>query len=131
MRRQSLALAERLLSRTELDDAGAGRPGLPADPGRPADAAEVRRASGYLAEYEAERAPRSAPRAVAIARGREPPRPRTTSRARKPAPANPDEADQSDEPVKEEVIRPADAADAAWASFCQALFGSAEFRYLR
>jgi len=46
-------------------------------------------------------------------------------------PANPDEADQTDTPVKEEKLLPADPKTAAWSSFCQALFGSAEFRYLR
>ena len=50
----------------------------------------------------------------------------------KPAvPANPDEADQAGEPVKEELIEAPDAKTAAWASFCQALLGSAEFRYLQ
>jgi hypothetical protein len=33
--------------------------------------------------------------------------------------------------VVEEVIRPRDARIAAWASFCQALLGSAEFRYVK
>ena len=38
---------------------------------------------------------------------------------------------QVDTPIREEVIRPEDARAAAWASFCQALLGSAEFRDLR
>ena len=42
--------------------------------------------------------------------------------AAKPAPANPDEADQSDEPVVEDVIQAPNETVAAWASFCQALF---------
>jgi len=33
--------------------------------------------------------------------------------------------------VKEEVVKPASAKQAAWASFCQALLGSAEFRYVK
>jgi hypothetical protein len=40
----------------------------------------------------------------------------------------------ADTPViadKEETIRPPDARSAAWMSFCQALLGSAEFRYLK
>lgn len=46
-------------------------------------------------------------------------------------PPNPDDIDPSDAPVKEEVIQIADPKTAAWASLCQALFGSAEFRYLK
>jgi hypothetical protein len=50
----------------------------------------------------------------------------------KPAqPVNPDEADQSDTPVNEEVIQARDAKTAAWASYCQALLGSIEFRYVK
>ena len=52
--------------------------------------------------------------------------------SKKPAPpVNPDEVVQVEAPVVEEVIRPRDARTAAWASFCQALLGSAEFRYVK
>jgi len=51
--------------------------------------------------------------------------------AAKPAPINPDEADQTDEAVVEEKVQPSSPRAAAWASFCQALIGSAEFRYLK
>lgn len=46
-------------------------------------------------------------------------------------PVNPDEVPPVEEPAKEEVVRAPDARTAAWASFCQALLGSAEFRYVR
>ncbi len=46
-------------------------------------------------------------------------------------PVNPDEVIHEDAQVKEEAITPANARAAAWGSFCQALFGSAEFRYLK
>ena len=46
-------------------------------------------------------------------------------------PQNPDEVVPVEEPVKEEVIQPADSRTAAWASFCQALFGCGEFRYIK
>ena len=35
------------------------------------------------------------------------------------------------EPVAEEEVRPKDARSAAWLALAQALYGSAEFRYLR
>jgi len=44
---------------------------------------------------------------------------------------DPDQVITSDEPIKEEVVLAENARQAAWASFCQALIGSAEFRYLR
>jgi hypothetical protein len=44
---------------------------------------------------------------------------------------NPDEADQTDEAVVEDTVQASSPRAAAWASFCQALIGSAEFRYLK
>jgi hypothetical protein len=46
-------------------------------------------------------------------------------------PQNPDEVEQIEAPVKEQVIAAANPKTAAWASFCQALLGSAEFRYVK
>ncbi|MFM7128527.1 MAG: DUF1553 domain-containing protein, partial [bacterium] len=52
--------------------------------------------------------------------------------ANKPAPpVNPDEVIQEDAPIVEDVIQPNNAQTAAWAGLVQALFGSAEFRYLK
>lgn len=42
-----------------------------------------------------------------------------------------DEVIPMDAPINAEVIQPKDAKTAAWASFCQALLGSAEFRYVK
>ena len=46
-------------------------------------------------------------------------------------PANSAANDQTDAPAQDEVFQPADARTAAWAGFCQALFSSAEFLFLR
>ena len=43
---------------------------------------------------------------------------------------NPDDVEQTDAVVKEEVVQAHDARTAAWSSFIQALFASGEFRYL-
>lgn len=57
--------------------------------------------------------------------------------AKKPEPAaaaaaaNPDEPTREDEKVTEEKIEPTEVIPAAWTSFCQALLGAAEFRYLK
>jgi hypothetical protein len=44
---------------------------------------------------------------------------------------DPDEVIQVDAPIKEEAVKAANPKAAAWASLCQALFGSAEFRYVK
>jgi hypothetical protein len=103
--------------------------------GRPATPREVERAKAYTADYEAA-ASKTMPTAIAL-KTRENETPNTAPK-QKPANtdntanvANADEADQTDAPVKEDVVQARDACTAAWASFCQALFGSAEFRYVR
>jgi hypothetical protein len=89
VRRQSLALADRLLRRADLDDAGRIDLAYRLAVGRAATAKEIDRIKGYLADYQATARKLAGP------------------------------------------TRPADPQHAAWASFCQALLGSAEFRYLR
>jgi hypothetical protein len=77
VQKQSLALANRLLQRTDIDDAGRIASAYQLAMSRPATAKEIERATRYLSECET---------------------------------ADP---------------------KAAWASFCQALLASAEFRYVR
>lgn len=43
---------------------------------------------------------------------------------------NPDDVDQTENVVAEDVIQAKDPQTAAWASYLQALLGTAEFRYL-
>jgi Protein of unknown function (DUF1553) len=134
VRRQSLVLAERLLRRTDLDEAGRVNLVYRLTVSRPATARETERAKAYLADYEI------VAKATESASGVKPKpaddkQPAADPAAKpkpKPAPpANPDDVDQTGEPVKEESIRAPDAKTAAWASFCQALLGSAEFRYIK
>ena len=138
VRRQSLALAERLLERTNPAQADHVDCAYRLTVGRPATSAEVERAKIYLAHYE------SALREV-IAATRAEPMPRLdaivalaaadstgkSAPSRPIPPQNPDEVVPVEEPVKEEVAEAADPTVAAWASFCQALLGSAEFRYIK
>ncbi len=85
VRQQSLALAERVLRPNDLDDAGRIALAYRLTLSRAATAKEIKRATSYIADYEAA--------------------------AGEAASAN--------------------ARTAAWASFCQAIFASAEFRYVR
>jgi hypothetical protein len=84
---------------------------------------EVRRANTFLSEYEAEYREQPPPP--------EPVKPRPKPKVEKPKPANPDEADQTGEPVSEDLVRPKDARSAAWLAFVQALYGCAEFRHVK
>lgn len=44
---------------------------------------------------------------------------------------NPDDVEQTDAPVRNELIQPRDARTASWASLVQALLGSGDFRFVR
>jgi hypothetical protein len=129
VRRQSLALAERLLADGDATDGDRIRSSYRLTLGREPTAAEVERALTFIAEYEA------APPESDDADPGEPEVADTTPIASPKAPAaqpaNPDDADQSGEPIVEAAVRPKDARTAAWLAFAQALFGSAEFRYIR
>ncbi len=124
VRRQSLVLAERLLKPKDASTNERIQTAYRLTLGRAATEKEAQRARSFLAEYE------SAYRDL--------PHPRTkpkladTVKPIKPSqvPANPDEIDQTGEPIMEDVIEPKDAKTAAWLAFVQVLFGSAEFRYL-
>ncbi len=142
VRKQALTLAETLVARSDLDEDTridlAYRRTLGRKPGRD----EVERARSFVNAFAAEareaidwKAPAEV-KAVAVA---EKPKPKAQAKAKAqgkgqaaPAvPVNPDEVDQGDEPVQEEVVRAPDPQTAAWAALAQALIGSAEFRYLR
>jgi mono/diheme cytochrome c family protein len=135
VRRHSLNLAEHLTSLTDLDDAARLRVAYQRTLGRDPNTPEFARAKGYLARYESAVVERLATKrvlhlpTVVFARNRETGT-ESAGAKRAAAPVNPDEVIQVDTPVKEETIEAGDPRTAAWASFCQALFGSAEFRYL-
>ena len=132
VRKQSLSFAERLLGRPGIDDTGRIDRAYRLALGRPASPGEVERALRYLSAFEADAGRESnpasgseeaAPVAVVADAG--------TNGAKPPPPINPDQEVATEVPVTEEVIRPSSPRAAAWSSFCQALIGSAEFRYLQ
>jgi hypothetical protein len=125
VRRQSLALSGRLLGQKDASDVARIREAYRLTLGRTPAGPEVERARAFLAGYES-----AYPEQVALA-APEKTRAAPTEKPKTPEPANPDEADQSDEPVVEDAVRPPDARSAAWLALAQALFASAEFRYLK
>ena len=137
VRRQALNLAERVLRSDGGDDPARVNLAYKLTLGRTATAKEIDRVKIYLADYAA-----AAREAVVLA---PPPAPapkldapklnlvvasNDTSKKAAP-PIDPDQIIQEDAPVVEEVIQASDLNTAAWASFCQALLGSAEFRYVK
>ncbi|HEX4612404.1 MAG TPA: PSD1 and planctomycete cytochrome C domain-containing protein [Urbifossiella sp.] len=125
VRRQSLALAERVLAEKTDADADRVRSAYRLALGRSPTPAEVDRALGFVGEYES--AYRADPQPL-------PPAPRPAApRPKGPDPEviDPDQIDQTGEAVTEDVVRPRDARTAAWLAFTQALYGSAEFRFVK
>jgi Protein of unknown function (DUF1553)/Protein of unknown function (DUF1549)/Planctomycete cytochrome C len=137
VRSQALAIAQRLLASGETDDAERVNRAYRLTLSRMATSLELERALGYLADYAAgtsellAAAAPSTPRSTSIAAAGADDSAAADSGAKKDPPENPDAVDQSDELAKDEPIAASSPELAAWASFCQALLGSAEFRYLK
>ncbi len=126
VRKQSLAFAERLLS-DKAEDANRVRTAYRLALGREPTEREIDRALAFVTSYEAAYRERVA---AATVKPVVPKKPADTTRPAEP-PANPDEADQTGVPIREDVIQPKDARTAAWLAFTQALCGSTEVRYVR
>lgn len=140
VRKQSLALAERLLAKNELDDSGRTKMAYHLIFGREPTTHELERGTAFLVAYEgafkeeliaqtAAKQPAGAPVDV-VASGENAAETATDANKPKPPP-NPDDIDRSEGAVKDEKIESRDPKIAAWASLCQALLGTAEFRYLK
>ncbi len=142
VRRESLSLAARLLLRSELGDQDRVDLAYRLTFSRPATESEIARGERIPRRLRIgrERGDRGEPQRSQGRAGlpgqsghiphrhRRTPAPRRaadTAKPKKPAPANPDDVEAEDEPVEEDTLPQVDAKTAAWASFCQALLGSA------
>jgi hypothetical protein len=121
VRRQSLALAERLLGEAKPDPARIHE-AYQLALNRPPTPAEVDRAQTFLAQFAKDYQPK--PKAPALV-------PPPVAAKVPSTPIDPDNIDRTDAIVPEESVQPADAKTAAWMHFAQALFASAEFRFIR
>jgi hypothetical protein len=160
VRRHALQLAERVLEKNELDDAGRVALAYRLTVGRAPTTVEVDRVKSYLADYETASAAIIAAKAAADAEAAkaatatasvvntteakataidsaQATTDATTTNStngetkKPPVVIDPDEIIPVDAPITVEVITAKDQKAAAWASFCQALLGTAEFRYLK
>jgi len=128
VRRRSLALAETLLGSEGSEVERIGRAWNAILGRNPADS-ETQRALAFLAAYESD----SREELVALANARTNiPRPtgQPESKSAEP-PADPDQADQTGEAAVEESVRGRNARADAWLALVQALYGTAEFRFIR
>ena len=131
VRRQSLAFSDRLLKQTDRDDAARVDLAYQWAMGRAATTAEIERTTNYLTEYATAARELQTPKPAQAGRKAPKRAAAKTSNAQSAAIINPDQVPRDEETVKDEVIEPTDPQHAAWVSFCQALLGSAEFRYVR
>ncbi len=127
VRSQSLALAERLLAEKKLSPGDRIRRAYLLTLGRQPHETEIIRAEQYLTEFESEY--KAAPH-LAEATSRASVAEAVFTTDAKP-PVNPDDVDRTAAVVNEETVDPADASTAAWMTFAQALYASAEFRFVR
>lgn len=123
IRKQSLNLAERVLKDADVDDAVRLKQTYRLVLGREPTDKENERARAFIAEYESEYRKLPPPPKP---KEKPAPKPKTNE-----PPANPDEIDQTGVAVRDDVVIPKDARTAAWLAFVQALYGSAEFRYVK
>lgn len=153
VRRNSLATAETLLADSNLDDRARIEAAYLKTLGRSPSPTEVQRTQFYLADYQAvasealaaEFAAVQEREAAALAEAQRPadasdPANKAVDKAGGGIAAaqqaaalavNPDDVEQTEMAVAEEVVQPRDARTAAWASLVQALLGSGEFRFVR
>ena len=142
VREQSLALAERLLAESTRPDAELMRELYLRTLGRTPTAGEVARNLAFLAEYSAADQPGavvaadSASPLLVEARPGEPSATGDTetnggTAAATVVPANPDDVDRTSEVPREVAVAPKTARTAAWMNLVQALYASAEFRFVR
>ena len=130
VRRQSLTLAQKL-EKDIVDESARINAAHELILGRSATTGEIERAKAYLADYEQvaqELLNADQPKTARTAKKANAAGP--TTKLEKPA-ADQDNVDGTDLTVRQDDRGPADPKLAAWSSFCQALFGTAEYRYLK
>jgi len=135
VRKQSLALAERVLAKADQAEPQSIQQVYELALGRAPSEQELNRAEKFLAEYESSYrdAKQPAPQLAQAAETETPAQESGESKAGGAAAAvvNPDDIDRTDEIAKDEVVQPKNPKEAAWMTFVQAVYASAEFRFVR
>ncbi|MBB5033780.1 PSD1 and planctomycete cytochrome C domain-containing protein [Prosthecobacter vanneervenii] len=94
--------------------------------GREPTPKEYARSARFIADYASTYVPEAAPAALVASTA-------SASKAERPASAtgNADDIDRTDALAPDRTVQPGDARTAAWLAFAQALYASAEFRFIR
>ena len=116
-RKQSLALAERLLAKSQATDLERIRQAHVLVLGRAPAPPEIERARGFLRHYQTSFQPQ--------------PRPEPVHQTEASADPDADDMDRTEYVPAEPSVQPEDSRTAAWMAMVQALFASAEFRFVR
>lgn len=128
-RQQSLALAERLLEGKGTSEKDRLRDAYLLTLGREPTPQEIGRATQFVAEYAASYIPPvNVPKMETVEAK---PVLAATDANAVITPVNSDDVDRTDATVTEVVVQPKTAEAAAWMSLAQALYASAEFRFIR
>jgi len=123
--KQSLALAQRVLK--ENDETARLKLAYRLTLGREPSSIELEKAKNYITDYATDYREFIKANPLPVVKA---PKPMVKNPNSK-EPENPDDIDPTDAPRSDESVRISDPVVASWASFCQALIGSAEFRYLK
>ncbi len=132
VRRQSQAIAARVFSQGDRDDAARVSMAYQLVLNRAATDAEIDRATTYLADYASAAREELKPQLAQAARKpgkKAAARPETATNATVVT-TDTDPATSSADSANEDIVA-TDPQHAAWISFCQALLGTAEFRFVR
>ena len=133
VRQQALAFAEKVAAHNDRADADWIREIYQRLLARAPSAQETARAEAFLADYTQSwrpDVPASAPLAAAASPEEGSTNPGAATAVAGQA-ANPDDVDRNGVAVKEDRVEPQSARAAAWMNFIQALYASAEFRFVR
>jgi len=128
VRKQALNLAERVLSDSKPTDADRIQNAYRLVLGRSASDKETARATAFLKDYETVY---QSQLALMPKQNQVVPKKGPAAKKAAPPPFDPDQIDQTGEQIVEANVTAKDARTAAWLALTQALYGSAEFRFLK
>ena len=131
VRQQSLAFAERQLAGGERPDAERIRQIYLSVLGRPATEAEVARSAQFLTDYASSWRDEGIASQLAAASPEQAESETGGATAVAGQAKNPDDVSRTPEMPREAPVKPKSAQASAWMNFIQALYASAEFRFVR
>jgi hypothetical protein len=126
VRQQALALAQEVVAHPQRGTRERIEVLYQRSLGRTPNSHEIERASAFIAEYEAGYDKSAPPRRTVAVLARAKPQ-----KSSPETPVNPDDIERTGETDREENIKADNATVGAWGALVQALFASAEFRFVR